>query len=166
MKAVFAIIGLGLVAVLSGCVSPPTASVAVASVGPNPGAPRNASAQGGLEVFSKLSVRTDDQNQESTDPIWYQHSDYYLCDASGKPLKHVVNAAGHYDGDPRILNLPPGRYIVEAQSAPDYWVRVPVKIMRGATTRVHLDGHWAPPGYVDKTQVVTLPNGKPVGWGM
>jgi hypothetical protein len=78
----------------------------------------------------------------------------------------VFNAAGHYDPDPRILNLPPGRYIVEAQSAPTYWVRVPVTILRGETTRVHLDGNWTPPSYADKTQVVTLPDGKPVGWRM
>ncbi len=102
MKATLAIIGFGLVTLLNGCASPPRASIAVALVGPNPEAPRNASTQGGLEVFSRLSVRTDDQNQESTYPTWYQHTDYYLCDASGKVLKHVFNVAGHYDGDPKI----------------------------------------------------------------
>jgi len=166
MNATLAMIGFGLVTLLSGCVSPPRASVAIAPVGPNPAAPRSASAQGGLEVFSWLSIRTDDQNQGSTDPIWYQHSNYYLCDPTGKALKHVFNAAGHYERDPRILGLPAGRYIVEAQSAPDYWIKVPVKIIGGAITRVHLDANWAPPSYVDKSQVVTMPDGKPVGWGI
>lgn len=166
MKAMLAIIGFGIAGLLSGCVSPPRAAVAVGPVGPNPVAPRSGSAQGGLEVFSRLSARTDDQNQESTYPIWYQHTDYYLCDASGKALRNVFNVAGHFDGDPKIVNLPAGRYIVEAQSASDYWVQVPVTIKMGETTRVHLDGNWAPPSYATKNEVVTMPNGKPVGWAM
>jgi hypothetical protein len=113
-----------------------------------------------------LRVRSDEQSQGSKEPIWYQHTDYYLFDADGKPLKQVFNVAGHYDPDPRIVTLPAGRYIVEAQSAPTYWVKVPVMIKRGATTRVHLDGNWAPPGYADKAQVVALPDGRPIGWRM
>ena len=167
MKTAFVILGVGLMAGLSGCAVPPKASVALAApIGPNPEGLRSGSAQGSLEVFSRLSTRTDDQNQESTYPVWYQHTDYYLYDARGKVLKHVFNVAGHYDEDPRTVNLPAGRYIVEAQSAPDYWVKVPVTIKSGATTRVHLDGNWAPPGYIDRAQVVTMPDGKPIGWRM
>lgn len=164
MNVVFAILAAALISLLSGCVAPPKASVAVAPVGPNPSAPRTMSSQGRLEVFSSLSQRTDDQNQESTYPVWYQHTDYYLCDLQGKTLEHVFNAAGHYEEYPRSVKLAPGNYIVEAESAPTYWVQVPVTIKRGQTTRVHLDGNWAPPGYAGKSQVVTLPNGKAVGW--
>jgi hypothetical protein len=166
MKALVAIAGAGLISLLTGCVSAPRASVALAPVGPNPEGPRSGSSQGSLEVYSRFSVRTDDQNQASTDPVWYQHTDYYLCDPQGRVLKHVFNIVGHYAQDPRVVDLPAGHFVVEAQSAPNYWVKVPVVIKSGAITRIHLDGNWAPPSYVDKTQVVTLPNGKPVGWRM
>ena len=166
MKTTFAIIGFGMILLLSGCVSPPGASVTIAPVGPYPGVQQSGSGFGKLEVFSRLSVRTDDQNQGSRDEVWHQHTDYYLCDTGGKALKLVFNAPGHYGRDPRILNLRAGRYIVEAQSAPNYWVRVPVLIIRGATTNVHLDGNWSPLSYADKTQVVTMPDGRPVGWAM
>lgn len=117
-------------------------------------------------VYSRLSWRSDDQNQESRDAAWHQHSDYYLCDAHGRVMKHVFNAGGHYSREPRAVKLPAGSYIVEAQSAPDYWVKVPVVVKRGATTEVHLDGNWAPPSYLDHSKLVTMPNGNPVGWGM
>lgn len=166
MKAAFAIIGAGLVMILDGCVSLPQAPVTTAVVGPNPVALRSTSVQGELEVFSRLAKRTDDQNLESTLPVWYQHSDYYLCDGNGKSLRHVFNAAGHYNSDPKIIRLPAGQYLVKAQAAPNARVEVPVIIKSGEITRVHLDGSWRPPGFAAKSQVVTLPDGRPIGWGM
>jgi len=164
MKTVFAILGVSLLAMLSGCATPPRTSVATAAVGPNPIAPRNASSRGGLEVFSRLATRTDDQNQESTDEVWVQPTDYYLCDTGGRVMKHVSNAVGHYSSEPRTVSLPAGRYLIAAQASPNFWVKVPVTVKSGEITRVHLDGHWAPPAYADKSQVVALPDGRPIGW--
>lgn len=166
MKAIVAIAGLGLISLMAGCATAPIAALAVAPVGPSPEGPGTGTAKGRVVVYSRLSVRTDDQSQDSTYPSWHQHSDYYLCNAQGGVLKHVFNVAGHYSREPRVVNLPAGRYIVEAQSAPDFWVKVPVVVKRGETTEVHLDGNWAPPSYLDHSQLVTLPNGKPVGWGL
>jgi len=166
MKAIFAVVGVGLVSLLGGCASAPLPSASVATVGPNPESPRTSSPQGSLEVFSRFSQRNDDQNEATTDPTWFQHTDYFLCDTQGRVLKQVYNVAGHFEKNPRLVDLAPGKYVVEAESARNYWVQVPVMIKRGQTTSVHLDGTWAPPSYVDKAQVVTLPDGKPVGWRM
>jgi hypothetical protein len=166
MKGTIAVVGIALATILNGCVSPPAAAVVSGPVGPNPSGLGSASPQGGLEVFSRLSAHSDDQNQASTNPVWYQHTDYYLCDAGGNELQRVYNAAGHYVSDPRTIHLPAGRYLVEAQSARRNWVRVPVIIKSGKVTRVHLDGTWTPPAYAAKSQVVTTPDGQPIGWRM
>lgn len=165
MKKVLVITGVGLILLSAGCASVPVASVALAPVGPNPMALRSASSQGSLEVFSRLSRRSDDLNQGSTYPVWYQHTDYYVCNLEGKVLKHVFNATGHYEQDPKIVNLPAGKYLVMARSTGDCWVKVPVTIDRGEITWVHLADNWTPPSYAEKAQIVKLPDGKPVGWG-
>jgi hypothetical protein len=164
MKKALAITLAGLAILLSGCVLLPSAPVVTAPVGPNPLAPGIGSAQGRLEVYSRLSVRSDDQNQDSTDPVWNQRTDYYLSDARDSNWRQVYNAAGHYSDAPRTISLPAGQYLVEAQAAPGNWVRVPVTIQSGRVTRVHLDSHWAPPGFAGQDQIVRLPHGQAIGW--
>jgi hypothetical protein len=39
-----------------------------------------------------------------------------------------------------------------------------VVIKAGRTTRVHLDDKWQPPADTPKDELVTMPDGKPVGW--
>jgi hypothetical protein len=166
MKKYIAIIGAGLTWLFVGCASEPVTSVALPPVGPNPLAPQSMSPGGSLEVFSRLSRRSDDGNQGSTDPIWYQHTDYNVYNLQGQLVKHVYNTVGHYEQDPKVVALPPGEYVVTAQSAGYGWIKAPVIIERGRMTRLHLDGNWAPPSYAQKAQVVTMPEGGPVGWRM
>ena len=161
MKTNLVLMGAVLFALLTGCA---TTRVALGPVGPNPDGTAVAATAGGLQVFSRLAAQSDDQNQGSTDPIWYQHTDYSIYDLQGKLVKRVGNTIGHYEEAPRLVNLPAGQYLVKAQAADFFWVQVPVTIKSGETTRVHLDDQWTLPAYASNPEVVRMPNGKPVGW--
>ena len=116
-------------------------------------------ADGGLQVFSRLIGRSEGDN-----PTWYQHTDYYIYGRDGKLARRIGNNDGRYAEPPRQVMLPAGQYLVVAQANDYFWVEVPVTIKRGQTTRVHLDDHWQPPADAPKTELVCLPNGNPVGW--
>ena len=161
MKSVPVFLGASLISLLAGCASTP---VALAPVGPNPDGGRILAAGGELEVFSCQTEQSDNQNQGSRDPTWYQHTDYYLYDQQQTLIKHVRNSLGHYETAPRRLALPAGRYFIKAQAEDYLWVKVPVTIEDGRITRVHLDDQWRQPGDASTKQLVCLPNGYPVGW--
>jgi hypothetical protein len=112
-----------------------------------------------LEVFSALSGR-----REGSNPTWYQHSDYYICNSQGKRLEHVDNANGYYAQSPRVISLPPGKYLVKARAKDTLRIDVPVVIKPGEITRVHLDGDWQPLSATPGTKLVEAPAGYPVGW--
>ena len=155
---------LGVIPMLVSCASRP---ITLAPVGPNPFASRASSTGTGyLQVFSRLFLQNDDQNQSASggDPSWYQHTDYNLYDAKGKLVKHVGNTVGHYSTSPRLVSLRPGSYTLRAQAKEWLSVKVPVIIEPGRTTKVHLDDNWGPPEGTPKTVVVTTPGGYPVGW--
>jgi hypothetical protein len=164
MKHIHILVSLGLIVLLVGCVSTPV--ILPNAVGPNPfrGARMMTSDEGELQVFSNLAEQSDDENQGSTDFIWYQPTDYEIYDIHGTRLKHVENTIGHYEKAPKTVSLPVGRYIVIAQARDYEQVKVPVTVERGRTTRVHLDGTWKPPMNTAKGKLVRLPNGKPIGW--
>ena len=152
MKKMIIILGAAA-SMLAGCA---TNQVAVAPVGPNPATVAPATGDGQLEVYSALSGRVAGEDQ-----TWQQHSDYYIYTARGRRL-HVSNAAGYYSTTPRLVTLPPGRYIVEARAKGTLQTRVPVVIKPGEITRVHLDGNWQPNAPVVK--LVMAPEGYAVGW--
>jgi hypothetical protein len=106
-----------------------------------------------------LVVRTEGDN-----PTWYQHTAYYIYDLHGKIVKHVDNTIGRYEQAPKLLPLPAGRYLVKAKANDFLWVAVPVTIERGRTTRVHLADNWKPPLDTSKAELVSMPNGNPIGW--
>jgi hypothetical protein len=161
MKSVYAVLGAGLASLLAGCSSTP---VALAPVGPNPVRSERIASQGQLQVFSRLVEQSDDQNQGSDDPLWYQHTDYRIYNLHGKLVKRVDNTSGHYDQAPRRVALPAGQYLVKAQAQDYLQVEVPVTIEAGRTTRVHLDNNWKLPASTSKRELVSTPNGIPVGW--
>jgi hypothetical protein len=155
---------LGVIPLLASCASPP---IALAPVGPGPFAGRSSSiGTGRLQVFSSLAEECDDQNQggSGASPIWYQHTDYNVYDAGGKLVKHVHNTVGHYSTSPRLISLRPGNYTVRARDKEWLSVNVPVVIERGRTTKIHLDENWEPPAGTRKTEIVSAPDGNPVGW--
>jgi hypothetical protein len=77
---------------------------------------------------------------------------------------HVDNNTGYYSENPRLINLPSGKYIVEARAKDMLQAKVPVVIKPGEVTRVHLDGNWQPLAETPKTELVKAPAGYPVGW--
>ncbi len=153
---------LGVIPLLASCASQP---ITLAPVGPSPFAGGSSSVgTGHLQVFSSLAERSDDQNQSSTDPVWYQHTDYNVYDGRGKLVRHVDNTVGHYSTSPRLVSLQPGNYTVRARATEWLSANVPVVIERGRTTKVHLDKNWKPPVGTPKTEIVSAPGGYPVGW--
>jgi hypothetical protein len=164
MKRNLFLLGAGLVALLAGCSSTP---VALAPVGPNPYGVESKSIDGQLQVFTRLALQNDDQEQGGQDngsPAWYQHTGYTIYNMDGTRVKHVGNTSGHYDQTPRPIALLPGKYLVKARSKDYLEVIVPVVIQSGRTTRVHLDDKWKPAFETPETQLVTLPDGNLVGW--
>ena len=79
-------------------------------------------------------------------------------------MKHVGNAIGRYEQAPLEVALQPGNYIVRSRANDYLRVEVPVIIERGRTTRVHLDGDWKYPAGTQMRELVSLPDGNPVGW--
>jgi hypothetical protein len=155
MKNICCLLGAGLGFLLAGCATP----VALTPVGPNPYGGANSTSEGELVVFSRLHGCTEGNN-----PTWYQHSDYNIYDLQGKLVKHVGNSIGRYEQAPLGVALPPGQYIVRSRAAGYLRIDVPVIIERGRTTRVHLDGDWKYPAGTEMRELVSLPNGSPVGW--
>jgi hypothetical protein len=72
--------------------------------------------------------------------MYYAHTDYKLYSAAGAFLKKIRNSIEKEDEIPERVSLPPGRYLVEAQSENEGIVRVPVIIAEGRTTVVNLEG--------------------------
>jgi hypothetical protein len=156
MKSVFILLVAGFASLLVGCSSTP---VVLAPVGPNPVGSESMASMGALQVFSSLVGQSEGDN-----PTWYQHTDYPIYDLRGKRLKHVDNTVGYYEQAPRRVALPTGRFLVKAQAHDYSWVVAPVLIQNGRTTRVHLDDHWTLPANAPKRELVSMPNGDPVGW--
>ena len=156
MNKVKTILGLAFVCILSGCASAP---VALSSVGPNPYALPDGSQNGQLEVFSALVGRIEGDN-----PTWFQHTDYRILTPQHGLVKRVDNTVGYYAESPRIIALPAGTYLVEAQAKDYFLVEVPVVIQTGKLTVVHLDNNWSPSPGTSRELVKYAPNGWPIGW--
>lgn len=160
MKSAYLIGFTLLSSFLAGCSSTP---LSLAPVGPNPTGAEGEATTGQLEVYSALQ-ECHDGNEFDNNPLWYQHSDYVLCNLNGRPMKHVFNSVGHYAQRPRPIALAPGRYLVKAEAKDYMSVVVPVVIKAGRTTRVHLDDAWNPGAFTTKSELVSTPTGYPVGW--
>jgi hypothetical protein len=74
------------------------------------------------------------------DLMYYTHTDYDLYSSRGIFLKKIRNSIVKGDEVPEKVPLPPGRYLVQAESENDGIVRVPVIIAYGRTTIVNLEG--------------------------
>jgi hypothetical protein len=165
MKRMLFLLGTGLIPLLAGCST--NSSTTIAPVGPSPATSQNAvsSAAGSLEVFSRVAKQHDDREEGGDGmPGWSQHVAYTVYDTNGRAVKHVENSAAHYTRAPERVTLAPGKYIVKAQAADYSRVNAPVIIESGRTTRVHLDDNWKPPADTPKDELVTMPDGRPVGW--
>lgn len=128
-------------------------------VGPEPFARQTTGPTGQLVVFSVKEARGD-----GDDPIYYQHSGYFLYDSQRRRINRIGNTTGHFDEAPPPVDLPPGTYFVKVQAECYDWVQVPVVIKSGRTTTVHLDKEWNPGSSAENTELVNLPEGNVIGW--
>jgi hypothetical protein len=92
-----------------------------------------ASAEGYLLVYSATDEVSDG------DLVFNPHSSYLIYTPDGKLFKSVENHMSRSDEIPERVSLPIGVYVVEARSANDGYVRVPVVIKPSRRTLVDLD---------------------------
>jgi hypothetical protein len=96
------------------------------------------------------------------------HTDYTVFDSEGKLFKHVSNARNLYDGNPAVVKLPAGRYTVQAEAEEPGLTTVtmviPLMVLSGQTTAVHLEPAWKRPGELEHPdQVVALADRRIIG---
>jgi hypothetical protein len=101
---------------------------------------------------------------EENNGFEYQRTDYEVYDPDGHRIKHVVNTVRPCDLTPRVVTLAPGKYIVVAKARHASRVSVPVEIVAGRMSKIHLDENWKLPVNTPKDELVSLPSGSPVGW--
>jgi hypothetical protein len=88
--------------------------------------------QGSLMVYSVMDRFDDD------DVVYYEYSPYAIYTTNGKLFRHVENRVSSSDQIPQAVTLPAGSYVIEARSATDVYVRVPVVIKAGRQTILDL----------------------------
>jgi hypothetical protein len=88
--------------------------------------------QGSLVVYSVMDRFDDD------DVVYYEYSSYAIYSINGKLFRHVENRVSSSDQIPKAVTLPAGSYVIEARSATNVYVRVPVVIKAGRQTILDL----------------------------
>jgi len=169
MNKIFIVTGIAA-ATAAGCATPPARLQA--PVGPNPFVAKAPDPQGNLEVFSACMQQNPEGQSpglEATMPgfSYYVRTGYSIYDSNGKLVRSVgSNSGSDLPPAPRIIALPPGTYRVEALASvrSGEWTMVPVVVEAGSTTKVHFDGHWAPPAHTPGSELVYSPAGYPLGW--
>jgi hypothetical protein len=163
MKANITLVVGGICILLAGCATSNHGMV-LDGVGPDPAAPANRqTALGSLLVYSAYEVNADFNSRDTHRPLY---SDYRIIDADGQLRQLVHNNSGTMLQRPEVVELPAGSYHVIAQANGYGFVIVPVAIVGGQTTVVHLQGGvpWPDhPAFTDANSV-RLPDGEIVGW--
>jgi hypothetical protein len=90
-------------------------------------------AEGYLFVYSATDAFNDG------DSVYNVHSGYQIYTADGKLFKSVENHMARSDELPELVSLAAGFYVVEARSADNGCVRVPVVISPSRRTVVDVD---------------------------
>jgi hypothetical protein len=88
---------------------------------------------GNLVVYTAVEVPPI-----SSDTLFYPHTAYAINDSHGAFLRGVRNHIGSWDEQPERVSLPPGRYLISAESELQGDVKVPIIIRPAKTTVVNL----------------------------
>ncbi len=151
--------------VFSGCVSSgPT--VVLSPVGPHVPLPYEPPKEGTLLVYSAFYAGPQQFLADPPEDV-RQHTPYSIFAEDGHLLQTVKkNVSGPWSEDPATVQLPPGRYSIEARANGYRKVIVPVVIAVGLVTSIHLDGESSDTdiGAANSPDRVRLPNGVVVGW--
>ncbi|HEY3898836.1 MAG TPA: hypothetical protein VGM54_09505 [Chthoniobacter sp.] len=114
------------------CASAPRTETVLEPVRPAPVIPA-AHGPGYLVVYTAI-IEPD----INPDTMFYPHTGYAIYDSQGVYYQTVRNHVGRWDETPYTVSLPPGRYMLKAESQYDGDVQVPVIIEGGKTTVVDL----------------------------
>ncbi len=129
------------------------------TVGPAPQrAATTADGKGSLRVYT--AVRLVSNGAVS----FREETSYRIYSTDGKLVKKVANSVPFQTTGPIDVRLAPGNYTVVGEG--DFYpsVHVPVEIVAGEMTSVHLAGSWLRPAHAPEDHLVKLPNGEVVGW--
>ena len=94
---------------------------------------RTGSAEGYLLVYSATDEFSDG------DLVFNAHSSYSIYTSDGKLFKSVENHMSRSDEIPERVSLPAGSYVVEARSADNGYVRVPMVVKANRRTVIDVD---------------------------
>ena len=94
---------------------------------------RTGSAEGYLLVYSATDEFSDG------DLVFNAHSSYSIYTSDGKLFKSVENHMSRSDEIPERVSLPAGSYVVEARSADNGYVRVPMVVKASRRTVIDVD---------------------------
>jgi hypothetical protein len=92
---------------------------------------------GRVEGYLLVYPATDEFNDG--DSVYNVHSSYQIYKPDGKLFKSVENHMSRSDEIPELVSLAAGFYVVEARSADNGYVRVPVVIKPSRRTVVDVD---------------------------
>ncbi len=88
-----------------------------------------------------------------------EYGPYAIEDSAGRPLRTFDRSSA-----PEAVSLPPGDYLVRGSLSETRPVEVPVRIVKGRTTTVYLDGSVRIPVRDRTVAQVYGPDGSVVGW--
>lgn len=163
MKSHLARIVCALSVLVAGCATTRN-NLTLDCVGPQPSATATPnSTEGTLVVYSACLPNADFDRRDNYRP---EYSDYRILDAQGRPRQMVNNNTGTIFQGPIPVKLPPGQYRIVARANEYGYVSVPVQVVAGKITVVHLEGgsSWGnQPGF-NATNSVRLPDGEVIGW--
>jgi hypothetical protein len=149
MSSLNSIARMGVVLILFGAGCATTTLKVPDTVGP---APQSPPTEGELVVFTDIFYRDmPDLANDTRKP-------YDLLDARGGKIQTVSSS----DTEPPIITLKAGNYIVRGPGLGKL-IEIPVRIVAGRTTEVHLD-RAAPPVQERSRLAVYGPDGSFVGW--
>ncbi len=115
--------------------------------------------------MGRLIVFTNtEEHQRSEDLYIYPHTPYKIFRMDGTKLRTVDNGHCTWTEEPTMVRLPDGKYYIVAESELEGTVRVPITIVAGRLTEIHLERtrDWNPK--VASSRLVRLPNGQPIGF--
>jgi hypothetical protein len=158
-----ALLGIGVIA--SSCAFNREA-VIDQPVGPPPEASGTAASKPGsdgtLIVYSRFDTGEAPSDDDASMPT---HTAYDIYTFDGQFVRHVRNrTGGRFVEAPDSIALPAGRYTVSAMAQEYGTVSVPVVIVSGRTTTIHLDSNEFASAQEQTGAVVRLPDGQIVGW--
>ena len=176
MKHIASIAAAGALIWVTGCAS--TSKVVVTDrLGPCHTVLTSSGSDGSLQVYSARVQAVTDlnaltyfwNNDYGKNDFLYgaAHSDYAIYDTDGKLVKRVRNSHNIDDAAPASVSLPVGAYTIQAE-AEEYpgstlTVVIPVAVVSGQLTTVHLEPNWAPASEMDTDRVVRLADGRVLG---